>query len=125
MNGYRRSKITCLLLLALAGLFIIFTYQSWRLFNTSIEQAFVLDFINTFVRIQNAVESGELTRDEAAAYIKSYYPAGTKLTKGSATSNAVENLRSNFIFGLGLPKVPESNPVEKRGTGQSEGETER
>ena len=85
------------LFVAFAGLVIVCLATAWSFLKVSLEQAFVVDYIDIFLKVENDVLSGTLTDEEGRDYLRSYYPAGTKLEEGTPTSVAVEKLRVHFI----------------------------
>lgn len=95
-------------------------WLSWLVTLHSVEKAFVLDYIKIFYEMEEKAMEGELTPEEAAAYVESYYPVGTKLKSNTELSEVVETIRNEVLErlnrigarsnGAGVNNGPQEHP---------------
>lgn len=90
-------KISIWVSLLVVLLILVCTWLTWRVTVLSVENAFVLDYVKIFYEMEEKAVGGELTPDDAAGYVKSYYPVGTKLHPNTVPSEIVETIRNKVL----------------------------
>ncbi|MAT16025.1 MAG: hypothetical protein CMJ46_12230 [Planctomyces sp.] len=93
----QKHKTVILLSLVIVFLIVVCIRLTWRVTILSVEHAFVQDFVNIFYWTEEQVIEGELTAEEAADHVESYYPVGSKLRPNTVPGKVVEKIRSKVL----------------------------
>lgn len=95
--GMQKHKTVILLSLVIVFLIVVCVWLKLQVSIHSIENAFVLDYVEIFYQMEDDAIEGRITPKEAADYVEWYYGAGSKLQVNTVPSRTVEKIRARVL----------------------------